>query len=216
VTTQQFPPPGWQPGPPPRPAKKPGVPGWLKWTGGGVAGVLVLGIIAGALADDPPVTTDAAVAPTTVTTTVRAEPPAMTTVTRTAEAPAPKTVTKTVEAPAPKPRDPEPEPAPDPEPAPAPGGSADVANAVEKAQSYLDFTSFSEKGLIEQLEFDGFSTADATTAVRSMDINWNEQAAKKAASYLEFTSFSRSGLVDQLVFDGFTAEQAQYGVDKAY
>jgi len=33
--------------------------------------------------------------------------------------------------------------------------------ALEKARSYLDFSAFSYTGLIEQLEFEGFSHAQA-------------------------------------------------------
>ena len=87
-------------------------------------------------------------------------------------------------------------------------------NAVNKAESYLDFTSFSKKGLIEQLEFDGFSSEDSTFAVSNLKVDWNEQAVLKGKSYLDFTSFSRSGLIDQLVFDGFSAEEATHAVDE--
>ncbi|GAP53501.1 hypothetical protein AHiyo6_00660 [Arthrobacter sp. Hiyo6] len=88
-------------------------------------------------------------------------------------------------------------------------------NALGKAGDYLGFTSFSRAGLIKQLAFDKFSTADATWAVDRVAADWNEQAAKKAKDYLGFTSFSHSGLVDQLAFDGFTPAQAEYGVSKA-
>ena len=85
-------------------------------------------------------------------------------------------------------------------------------NALEKALSYLNYTSFSRSGLIEQLEFEGFSTEEATYGVDNCGADWNEQAAKKAQSYLDYSSFSRQGLIDQLVFEGFTQEQAEYGV----
>ena len=85
-------------------------------------------------------------------------------------------------------------------------------NALAKAKSYLDFTAFSYTGLIDQLEYEGFSTEEATYGADNCGADWNEQAAKKAKSYLEFTSFSRSGLIDQLLYDGFTQEQAEYGV----
>ncbi len=85
-------------------------------------------------------------------------------------------------------------------------------NAIKKAESYLDFTSFSRKGLIEQLEYEGFSNAEATYAVDHISVDWNKQAAKKAQSYLDYMSFSRQGLIDQLIYEGFTAEQAEYGV----
>lgn len=85
-------------------------------------------------------------------------------------------------------------------------------NAIESAQSYLDYSAFSRKGLIEQLEFEDYSTADATFAVDYVDVDWNEQAAKSAAEYLDYSSFSRQGLIDQLLFEGFTQKQAEYGV----
>jgi hypothetical protein len=90
--------------------------------------------------------------------------------------------------------------------------SAGQDNAADKAADYLDLTGFSRTGLIKQLKFEGFSEADATYGVDSLNADWNEQAAKKAAEYLEFSSFSRDGLVDQLVFEGFTPEQAEHGV----
>lgn len=85
-------------------------------------------------------------------------------------------------------------------------------NAYKKALSYLDYTAFSYSGLINQLEFEGFSTEEATYGADNCGADWNEQAAKKAQSYLEYTSFSRDGLIQQLEYEGFTREQAEYGV----
>ena len=99
---------------------------------------------------------------------------------------------------------------------PDPGMTTAQRNAIESAESYLDFSAFSQSGLIGQLEYEGFSTADATFAVESLDADWNEQAAKSAASYLEFSSFSLSGLIGQLEYEGFTPEQATYGANQAY
>ncbi|WP_338760700.1 Ltp family lipoprotein [Nocardia vulneris] len=89
-------------------------------------------------------------------------------------------------------------------------------NAIRSAQQYLDYSAFSRSGLIHQLEYEGFATADATFAVDSLNVDWNEQAAKSAKQYLEYTSFSRSGLIDQLVYEGFMRAQAEYGVNAAY
>lgn len=86
-------------------------------------------------------------------------------------------------------------------------------NAKRKASSYLSFSAFSRDSLIEQLEFEGFNTADATYGVDAQKADWNVQAAKKAKSYLSISSFSRSGLIEQLLFEGFTPEQAAFGVD---
>lgn len=94
--------------------------------------------------------------------------------------------------------------------------TAGMQNAIDSAESYLDYTAFSRTGLINQLEFEDYSTDDATFAVDYLDVDWNEQAVKSAENYLSFSSFSRQGLVDQLVFEGFTYEQADYGVSKAY
>lgn len=85
-------------------------------------------------------------------------------------------------------------------------------NALASAKSYLRHSSFSYKGLIEQLEFEGYSNSDATYAVNNCGADWNEQAAKSAQSYISHSSFSRAGLIEQLEFEGFTHEQALYGV----
>ena len=51
---------------------------------------------------------------------------------------------------------------------------------------------FWRRGLIEQLEYDDFSEDDATFAVDSITVDWNEQAAKKAQTYLDIQGFSHS------------------------
>lgn len=85
-------------------------------------------------------------------------------------------------------------------------------NALDRANSYLKHSDFSYAGLIEQLEYEGFPTEDATYAADNCGADWNKQAAKRAQSYLDHSSFSRSGLIDQLIHEGFTAGQAEYGV----
>jgi hypothetical protein len=84
-------------------------------------------------------------------------------------------------------------------------------NALRKAESYLAFTGFSRQGLIQQLEFEQFSTEDATYVVDNINVNWEEQAIKKAKSYSNFSAFSRGSLINQLKFEGFTQEQAEAG-----
>lgn len=104
-------------------------------------------------------------------------------------------------------------PPPTTPPPTAPPIPVSQTNAVRKAENYLDFSAFSRSGLIAQLEYEGFSNADATYAVDTVRVDWNEQAAKKAASYLEFSAFSRQGLLDQLLYEGFTPAQAEHGVN---
>jgi len=96
------------------------------------------------------------------------------------------------------------------------GLTASQLNAIESAESYLRFSAFSKAGLIDQLEYEGFSLEDSTLAVSSLDVDWYEQAAKSAKSYLEFSSFSRQGLYDQLVYEGFLPDEAEFGVTASY
>jgi hypothetical protein len=85
------------------------------------------------------------------------------------------------------------------------------ANARKSASSYLAMSAFSSSGLIKQLEFEGYSTEDATYGVDAQNANWDDQAAKSGKSYLDMSAFSRSGLISQLEYEGFTQSQAEYG-----
>ena len=96
--------------------------------------------------------------------------------------------------------------------APVEGMTRSQENALGSAKNYLNFMAFSRSGLIKQLEFEGFSTEDATFAVDNCGADWYEQAYKSAENYMSFSSFSHSGLVNQLLFEGFTEEEAEYGV----
>jgi hypothetical protein len=87
--------------------------------------------------------------------------------------------------------------------------------AVRMAQDYLKVLAFSRAGLIEQLVYEGFSTADATYGADHAGANWNAQAIRKAKDYLKSMAFSRAGLIEQLEFEGFTAQEAAYGADSA-
>ena len=91
-----------------------------------------------------------------------------------------------------------------------------MRRALNKAESYLQIMAFSRQGLIDQLEFDGFSYNEAVYAADACGADWYQQAALRARSYLDIMSFSRQGLIDQLEFDGFPYDQAVYGVDKVY
>lgn len=85
-------------------------------------------------------------------------------------------------------------------------------NALRSAREYLNFSAFSYTGLIKQLEYEGYSTEEATYAADNCNANWNEQAAKSAKEYLDMSSFSRQELINQLIYEGYTQEQAEYGV----
>ena len=106
----------------------------------------------------------------------------------------------------------QPVPSTEPEPSVSETATFGQQNALNKALEYLSFMPFSYSGLLNQLEFEGFTKEEATYGVDHCGADWSHQAALKAEDYLNFMSFSRQGLIDQLMFDGFTAEQAEYGV----
>lgn len=85
-------------------------------------------------------------------------------------------------------------------------------NALASAKLYISVMPFSKSGLIAQLEYEGYTTSEATYGATHCGADWNEQAALKAALYLDTISFSKSGLIKQLEYDGFTHAQAVYGV----
>jgi hypothetical protein len=97
----------------------------------------------------------------------------------------------------------------------APQLTVSESNAVRSGNSYLDYSGFSRSGLIGQLEYEGYSTGDATFAVDYIAPDWNKEAAESAESYLAYSSFSRQGLIDQLIYEGFSQAEAEYGVTAA-
>lgn len=146
-------------------------------------------------------TTQQPVTENTEVTTQNDNPAPVVEKTETAPTPA-KTETKTTPA-----------STPTPTPTPTPSVTVSQKNAVAKAKSYLNYTAFSHDGLVDQLEYDQFSHADAVYGADNSGANWNEQAAKKAKAYMEYSAFSRGSLIDQLKYDKFTQAQAEYGAD---
>ncbi len=72
---------------------------------------------------------------------------------------------------------------------------------------------FSYEGLIGQLEYEGYTTEEATYGADNCGADWNEQALLSAQNYLEVSAFSYAGLIEQLEYEKFTTEQATYGAD---
>ena len=91
--------------------------------------------------------------------------------------------------------------------------SIERINALSKAKSYLSVSAFSEKGIIEQLEYEGFSKKDAKYAAKNCGADWTQQALTKAESYLSSSSFSKKGLIEQLEYEGFEKEDAEYAAE---
>ncbi len=66
-------------------------------------------------------------------------------------------------------------------------------NAARSAKQYLSVAGFSRDGLIQQLSSDagdGYEISDATVAVDSLNIDWNQEAVKSAKQYLSMMGFS--------------------------
>lgn len=93
------------------------------------------------------------------------------------------------------------------------GPTTGEKNALRAANNYLRIMPFSYEGLIGQLEFEGYTKAEATYAANNCGADWKEQALRDAKNYLDITPFSYSGLIEQLEFEEYTTEQATYGAD---
>jgi hypothetical protein len=177
-----------------------------------VAGVLIALAIIGAIAgdpDDPDDDTEIAASGAVTTTTHPPPPTRATTATTQPSSTVATTVASTAATGPPTTQAPR---ATAPPTTKAPAETVSQQNARRKAAQYLKVSAFSRRGLIEQLEYEGFSESDATYGVDALNVDWNDQAAKKAAQYLEISAFSHDGLVEQLMYEGFTRAQAEYGV----
>lgn len=86
-------------------------------------------------------------------------------------------------------------------------------NAVNSAVSYIDTLDFSHDGLVEQLEFSGFSHDEAVYGADHCGADWKSEALGAAKSYIDTLSYSYKGLIEQLEYSKFTKEQAKYGAD---
>jgi hypothetical protein len=106
-------------------------------------------------------------------------------------------------------------------PTPTPTGpvlTVSQQQAVNAAKGYLqNIGGFSYQGLIDQLDSpygNGFSAADATIAVNSLNVDYNAQAVQAAQSYMQnIGGFSHKSLVQQLSSpygSKFTVAQAEY------
>lgn len=100
----------------------------------------------------------------------------------------------------------------EPEPK-TPNETVSQSNAVRSAKAYLAYSAFSRDGLVEQLEYEQFSHADAVYGADNSGADWYEQAAKSSEAYMEYSAFSRGSLIEQLKYDGFTQAQAEHGAD---
>ena len=87
-------------------------------------------------------------------------------------------------------------------------------NALKAAGDYLRYSDYSYSGLIEMLEYDGYTHEEAVYAADNCAADWKAEACESADAYLSCMAFSYQGLIEQLEFEGFSHEEAEYAVDK--
>lgn len=105
---------------------------------------------------------------------------------------------------------------------PKAGGKLSVSQqeAMDSAQSYVDFGQFSKAKLIRQLSsgvVENYTKAEATYAATHIDVDYKQEALQAAELYLEIGGFSRATLIKQLTSSAgeeFTKEQAIYAADQ--
>lgn len=86
--------------------------------------------------------------------------------------------------------------------------------AIYTAKEYLKITSYSKKGLIDQLIHDGFNRANSLYAVNNCNANWYDEAKRSARTYLKILDYNKEELIMQLEFEGFTHDEAIYGANQ--
>ena len=86
----------------------------------------------------------------------------------------------------------------------------EMRDASMAANEHLEAMPYSRKGLIRQLEYEGYTAFEAAKAVDACGANWKEQALKSAELYQSAEPFSYDSLLQQLEFEGFTEEEAAY------
>ena len=88
--------------------------------------------------------------------------------------------------------------------------------ALKKAQSYIDHSSFSENDLRGQLEYHEFSSEAIQYALDNVEVDYQEECIEKAESYLRHTSFSENDLRGQLEYHEFNSEHIEQAIQETY
>lgn len=89
-------------------------------------------------------------------------------------------------------------------------------NALRSANDYLDTSAFSYEGLIDQLEFEGYTHEEAVYGADACGADWFDQAKRNAREYLQNVGgYSKKGLAEQLEYEKFTHDEAAYGADRS-
>lgn len=89
--------------------------------------------------------------------------------------------------------------------------------ALKSAKSYLDYTSFSEEGLREQLAYEGYPDDSIDYAITNLGGDPAQREAESALGsakqYLDYSAFSSEGLRRQLEYEGYPQEAIDYAME---
>ena len=94
--------------------------------------------------------------------------------------------------------------------------TAGEKNALAAANLYLSTVPYSYQGLIDQLEFDGYTSSEAKYGADNCKADWKELAKLDALNYLGTMPMSEKKLREQLQFDGFLDDEIDYAIETAY
>jgi len=86
-------------------------------------------------------------------------------------------------------------------------------NALVTAKRYVTNNAFSYKGLVQQLEYEGYTLTQSKYGADNCGADWYDQSLKSAKRYVTNNAFSYKGLIEQLEYEEFTSEQAKHGAD---
>lgn len=87
---------------------------------------------------------------------------------------------------------------------------------IKTIKQYLKKLAFSEESLIDQLVYDGYPKSEASEAIDSLDIDWNEQAVKWAKDFLDYYVVSNDRIYVLLEEEGFDDDQINYAIKELY
>ena len=86
-------------------------------------------------------------------------------------------------------------------------------NALASAQTYLSVMNFSYQGIIDMLEYEGYSETECKYAADNCGADWNGMAANEAKKLIDGGVTTKEEIVDQLIFKGYTYQQAVHGAE---
>ncbi|WP_423364040.1 Ltp family lipoprotein [Mycoplasma sp. P36-A1] len=89
----------------------------------------------------------------------------------------------------------------------------DKNKALEAAQNYIEYMSFSEENLKDQLEYDKVPNEFIKYAVENVKADYNKEALDAAKNYVKLMDMSKEDLQRQLKYEKYTDKQIEYALN---